>query len=32
LTVFEKSSHMAMLEEPAAYLSAVESFLERHGI
>jgi proline iminopeptidase len=31
LVVFENSSHMAMLEEPEAYLAAVMAFLERHG-
>lgn len=29
LVVFEISSHTAMLEEPAAYLAAIDAFLER---
>lgn len=29
LTVFEKSTHMAMLEEPEDYIQAVRSFLRQ---
>jgi proline iminopeptidase len=31
LTVFENSSHMAVIEEPEAYLGAIRSFLDRIG-
>jgi len=29
--VFEKSAHMAMIEESSAYLESIEAFIARHG-